>query len=405
MEGRFAETTNQLANSWTNARSASRRQGVLWSFSDGLPTINFGDDKLTPMKRRGIMRSLHGHFQLEENTKMLQAPSQGKAMDCVALSPASSHFITDGQFTRFADWRFVHKARLNLVPLTGNKPWLPKEQRACRRCGKWDETLPHVLNHCTSYSAAWQLRHNAILARIRTAVTYKGTVITENQAVSPAKLRPDLVAEINGNIYIVDKTVPFENRKPSFQEAKQRKVEKYHHLISHFNNLGFQNGKVVPIVVGSLGAWDPENDTFLKQYSTENFVPHPDPVATTEVSNQPIEGDSSQGSSATTQPLNQDPQRHNTSEEAVTHSSPALTPTAQQKPEDVRDSNNETSPKTSETNTPPVNHHNNVSVSERWVLWRKSQIWLYCATLYHNNVNTSANATAPASQETRNNAT
>ncbi|GIX76404.1 hypothetical protein CEXT_111131 [Caerostris extrusa] len=35
-------------------------------------------------------------------------------MECVALSPSSSHFITDGKYTRFADWRFIHKARLNL---------------------------------------------------------------------------------------------------------------------------------------------------------------------------------------------------------------------------------------------------------------------------------------------------
>ncbi|GIY44230.1 uncharacterized protein CDAR_27071 [Caerostris darwini] len=44
-------------------------------------------------------------------------------MECVALSPSSSHFITDGKYTRFADWRFIHKARLNLVPLNGAQQW------------------------------------------------------------------------------------------------------------------------------------------------------------------------------------------------------------------------------------------------------------------------------------------
>jgi len=34
--------------------------------------------------------------------------------------PASSHFIRAGDFCRFADWRFVHLARLNLVPLNGS---------------------------------------------------------------------------------------------------------------------------------------------------------------------------------------------------------------------------------------------------------------------------------------------
>ncbi|GFX60037.1 retrovirus-related Pol polyprotein from type-2 retrotransposable element R2DM [Trichonephila clavipes] len=301
MEGKFADTTNQLANTWTNARRASRRQGVTWSFSDGLPTIIFGDDRLTASKRRGIMRALHGHFQLKETTKLLQYPSQGKAMDCVAMSPSSSHFITDGMFTRFADWRFIHKARLNLDPLNDNKSWQPKELRACRKCGKWDKTLPHVLNHCTLYSAAWQLRQNAVLARIRSAVAFKGTVLSENQ----------------------------------------RKVEKYAHLIRHFTDLGFQSVKILPIGVGSLGAWDPENNLFLKlaatkrylktlrklcvsdcirwsreiyiqhltgvQQYTENFLPHPDPVATEESCSHSTENVNSQCSHAAQMSTNNSP--------------------------------------------------------------------------------------------------
>ncbi|GFW64851.1 retrovirus-related Pol polyprotein from type-1 retrotransposable element R2 [Trichonephila clavipes] len=218
------------------------------------------------------MKAFHDHFQIMETAKMLAAPSQGKVLDCVAMAPASSHFISDGKYTRFADWHFIHKVRLNLVPLNANKRGPAPSLCACRKCGKWDETLPHVINHCTSYSAVWQGRHNAVLARIMAAVAFKGTILSENQVVGPNHLRPDLVAQIDNTIYIIDVTIPFENRKQAFSQARERKVSKYTELISHFDRLGFQLVQIVPILVGSLGAWDPGNDAFLRKVATRRYL-------------------------------------------------------------------------------------------------------------------------------------
>ncbi|GFY41228.1 retrovirus-related Pol polyprotein from type-1 retrotransposable element R2 [Trichonephila inaurata madagascariensis] len=242
MEGRYAETTNQLSNTWTLARKASTRQLVSWTFTEGRPT------------------------------NLLATPSQGKVMDCVAMAPASSHFITNGKYTRFSDWKFIHKARLNLVPLNANKKGPLPTLRACRKCGQWDETLPHVINHCKSYSAAWQLRHNAVLARIGAAIAFKGTILSENQVVGHNRLRPDLVAQIDNNIYIIDVTIPFENRRQAFSQARERKVFKYLELLPYFTSLGFQQVHIAPIVVGSLGAWDPENDIFLRKVATNRYL-------------------------------------------------------------------------------------------------------------------------------------
>ncbi|GFR03041.1 retrovirus-related Pol polyprotein from type-1 retrotransposable element R2 [Trichonephila clavata] len=222
MEDEFGKTTNRLSNTWTNARKASARQ-------------------------------------------------KGKAMDCVALSPASTHFLTEGKFTRFADWRFVHKARLNLVPLNANKSWRDPQEKLCRRCGRWEETLPHVINHCPMHSAAWQKRHNAVLKRVQNAVAFKGKVISVNQAVDKG-LRPDLVAEVGGELFIIDITIPFENRRPAFHQARLRKVEKYRPLIKFFQERGWSKVHIVPIIVGSLGAWDPINDGFLKKVATKSYL-------------------------------------------------------------------------------------------------------------------------------------
>ncbi|KAF8789554.1 Retrovirus-related Pol polyprotein type-1 like protein [Argiope bruennichi] len=162
----FSTSDNAYSNVWTCARLASRRHGVVWEFDGGVPRIKFN---------------------------ALAIRASGKAMECVAQSPASSHFIADGMYTRFAAWRFIHRARLNLLPLNGSQVWKAK---ICRRCTEADiETLPHVLNHCKDRSRCWQLRHDTIVARLKKALATRCTIISENQSVGPDNLRPDLMVQ------------------------------------------------------------------------------------------------------------------------------------------------------------------------------------------------------------------
>ncbi|GFT53760.1 retrovirus-related Pol polyprotein from type-1 retrotransposable element R2 [Trichonephila clavipes] len=269
MVGDFATSSNALSNTWTQARKASVRQQVTWAFKDNIPSLSFGSTVTTDTYRNSVMKRFHEHFRATETVKLLAQPSPGKSMECVSLVPESGHFITGGLYTRFADWRFIHKARLNLTPLKGSKPWISGRQANCRKCGKWDETLPHVLNHCKAYSAAWQMRYNNIVRRIKTAVAYNGTILSENQAVRPTSLRPDLVATVGNTLYIIDVTIPFENGKDSFVAAAQRKIEKYSPLIPVFNEMGYESVEIIPIIVGALGAWDPANDKFLRKVATK----------------------------------------------------------------------------------------------------------------------------------------
>ena len=55
----------------------------------------------------------------------------------------------------FRDWRFLHRARLDILPLRGNS-WFRLQVRdtSCRRCGKENETRFHVLNH--SEEGCWE---------------------------------------------------------------------------------------------------------------------------------------------------------------------------------------------------------------------------------------------------------
>ncbi|GIY30012.1 retrovirus-related Pol polyprotein from type-1 retrotransposable element R2 [Caerostris extrusa] len=192
-------------------------------------------------------------------------------MEVVALAPASSHFISNGAYTRFADWRFVHRARLNLVPLNGAKPWLKDVDKRCRRCGFQQESLAYVVYHCPSFSHAWQLRHNAIVDRLHKALETKGEVLSSNQAVLGTSIRPDLVFKKGREIFLIDVTCPFENRKTIFDSARSRKMAHYEPLMPIYQAQGLQP-HIVPILVGALGSWDPQNDSFLRRFMSRSYL-------------------------------------------------------------------------------------------------------------------------------------
>ncbi|UYV75840.1 hypothetical protein LAZ67_13001543 [Cordylochernes scorpioides] len=67
------------------------------------------------------------------------------------LNKSSNGFINKMRYMRFADWRFIHRARLNVLSLNGAKRFCPDDKR-CRVCGQaernalpCDETLSKVL--------------------------------------------------------------------------------------------------------------------------------------------------------------------------------------------------------------------------------------------------------------------
>ncbi|GBN27425.1 hypothetical protein AVEN_131166-1 [Araneus ventricosus] len=139
--------SNPYSNIWTIARDAFRRQKIEWQFNDGLPQLKYQDLVLKSSSRRKILFTIRNRLRQDRTLALTSKPDQGKAMECVALSPASSHFIANGKYLRFSEYKFIHRARLNLLPLNG-LPWKEGPNKRCRRCNKADlETLSHVINH------------------------------------------------------------------------------------------------------------------------------------------------------------------------------------------------------------------------------------------------------------------
>lgn len=170
--------------------------------------------------------------------------------------------MKEGGFTRFADWRFIHRARLNYVPLNGNR-----DQR-CRRCGHAKETLPHVLCHCPPHFQTITRRHNAILDRVVKAFNAPAnTRVRINQTVPGCSedLRPDFVAldDITKTAHIINVTTPFENKYEAFQAARREKIEKYGPITEQLRQQGY-TVTTDAFIVDALGGWEPANDMVLR---------------------------------------------------------------------------------------------------------------------------------------------
>lgn len=121
------------------------------------------------------------------------------------------------------------------------------------------------------YSQAYTHRHNAIVHRLKTALA-KFTIIAENQTVVPnLDIRPDLLAVKDNHAFIIDVTIPFENRPEAFTKARETKMERYkllqQALLSRYGAVD-----IVPFIVGSLGSWDNNNDQFLRLVCAKSYA-------------------------------------------------------------------------------------------------------------------------------------
>lgn len=272
---------------WSRVRNATRRQAgaasIVWRWSRATEEMivecrGLGNRtiKIPGAARAQIIHRLRAAVAEHYADRLGRKRDQGKVFEASSRAPVSNHFMRGGSFTRFADWRFVHRARLNVLPLNGARRWGRESlDDRCRRCGRAAETLPHVICHCGVHAAAIQLRHAAILHRLRKACRMPGDVRVEQRvegvADELAELRPDLVVrhEPSRTVVICDVAVAFENRLIALEEARARKIAKYAPLADALQAQGYRVA-VTALVVGALGSWDPRNDAVLRLLHVSN---------------------------------------------------------------------------------------------------------------------------------------
>ena len=149
---------------WSDVRVSANHCGA--KFQLDRSTIRCNDKTLVWEGRKNLCRLLRSNIHQAYTQRLSQASDQGRAMSCVAAHTASNHWITTGNYTSFGDYRFALKARLNLLPTRTVRQrageWIADV--SCPKCNEEQETLAHVLNHCSSHVGLLRQRHNNTLA-------------------------------------------------------------------------------------------------------------------------------------------------------------------------------------------------------------------------------------------------
>nr|XP_025036770.1 uncharacterized protein LOC112544562 [Pelodiscus sinensis] len=257
LENDLGRQGGEMSSLWSRAATCrlGKRIGCRWTWAEErgemgilIPRGNSDQNTVvTPPARKMLERVLKSTLRCLYAENLKKKPDQGKVFEVSSKWTASNHFLSGRSFTRFIDWRFVHRARLNCVPLNEAARFGNRDKR-CRRCGYENETLPHVLCGCETHSGAWLLRHNAIQDRVVKALPPTlGTVVEDSVVLGTnSLLRPDIVItnEEVKKIIMVDVSVPFENQSAAFQAARLWKIVKYTPLADTLR--GYSGGRGTP---------------------------------------------------------------------------------------------------------------------------------------------------------------
>ncbi|GFU56006.1 reverse transcriptase domain-containing protein [Nephila pilipes] len=274
--GDFARESGDLSTQWSRARQAadhlSKYIKFSWIFNEELGCFHLNIYRspnpvcVVPSTAGLVARLLRDDLESHYIRQLSGLVDQGKTVEVFSQHPASNHFLQAGDFTRFCDWNFIHRARLGCLQLNATMRFIKRNPK-CRKCGYVRETIPHVLNHCKPHSDAWKRRHDAILNRVARAIPSSiGSVSINKKFPGIAQtLIPDMVlTKKSGEVFVIDFTVAFEDRLKSFATARKGKIDKYLPIVEHLRREG-KVAHVDAMVVGSLGSWDPSNDAALAQ--------------------------------------------------------------------------------------------------------------------------------------------
>uniref|UniRef100_A0A914Z1M2 Reverse transcriptase domain-containing protein n=1 Tax=Panagrolaimus superbus TaxID=310955 RepID=A0A914Z1M2_9BILA len=238
-----------VASCWTKLRGAMRRLSskmkIVFQPDPDKKKFNLIINKAAATRfavEAQLRDATRNHFK----QSLLSKQSQGRVYNVTAKMPVSNHFYRNGNFTRFTEWNFIHRARLNLVPLNGGtKKWVTKDQ-SCRKCKYPCETLQHVLNNCKQNLPTMTKRHNAVVDRLMDGFKERKKksqeiLLDEIIPITASTLRPDIsiIDKQNKEVILVDVTIPFENLPEAFVKARERKIEKYDSIKKELENQGY----------------------------------------------------------------------------------------------------------------------------------------------------------------------
>jgi hypothetical protein len=206
-----------------------------------------------------------------ELAKWASLVSQGKSVKSFADNKIANAWLTNKKLLKPGNFISALRLRANVagdrVALNGA---VPQANLMCRRWGAQLETLGHILGICTSTKVQRIDRHDEINNLIADEITKKdkeAAVTLEPTIRTPASgnLKPDLVVQSQGRVFVVDVTVRHEDGN-LLAQGRQEKLDKYEPLLPTLQEqLGALSGEVLPVVVGTRKALPKETIEALRK--------------------------------------------------------------------------------------------------------------------------------------------
>ena len=241
---------------WSSVRASLQFTRASIHLSDDSASLLCGEKKLTWGQRGKVNEMLNTTTQARHLTTLQQSPDQGRASFSTSLCSSSNYFTYTGAFLSFPQYRFVLKARLNLLPTrtVQMRSGTNIPDARCRICHQHTETLAHLINHCHYNLDMVRERHNAVLERVIRAIPpslgekYKEQPLPNTTGAN----RPDLtiVSPDGRSVILLDVSIPFEGCPEALQEAAQSKLTKYEplrqQLLERYDTVEVLPGELVP---------------------------------------------------------------------------------------------------------------------------------------------------------------
>jgi hypothetical protein len=282
--GVFNTERHDINSTWSETRAATVRAGkylrLHWEYCKTREELQIrlltDPQVIVPHTASNRLHSSLRNAMFDQQLALLLAKKdQGRSFHCIKKSSTSNHFIRKGSFTRNCDWKFINRARLNLLPVAAVTAKFSGASDMCPKCGQFRETLCHVITLCkrSRSSRVATIRHNAIQARLVHSLPRRQdqTVVVNRTVPQVAHVpslkakRPDIVItnETTKEISIIDVSCPYEGDELSLLKAREHKQTHYAAIKDELQSQGY-HVFLDAFLVGTLGSWDPKNEKVLK---------------------------------------------------------------------------------------------------------------------------------------------
>ena len=249
-----------------------------------IPKERYAENIKSQKMEAWTQKKLHGIWPKNIEKQSVQSNSWIQKSN---LKPPTEALITAAQDQALpTKWHTTNITKTTTDPL-------------CRRCGKFNETVAHIVSGCPDLAQGVYLnRHNAVASYIHWQLSKKENLpcssswydhephkVVENENIkvlydftirTDKKIehrRPDLVIhrKTEGNTIIVDFACPMDH---NVEVKEKEKIDHYTDLKFELEKIWKTRIKIIPIVIGALGTVTKNLEDYLKNIDMENVRVH-----------------------------------------------------------------------------------------------------------------------------------